>query len=182
MHDIQSQSIDVTTDVTTADVTAAIAPLRPTVRLASDDDAPAIAALVNSAFRVERWFTDSDRTDPGQIRALQRDGAFLVLERQSGSLAASIYVRVQRGCGSFTLLAVAPELQRAGLGRRLIAVAEALCAAEGCAAMELEVNNLRAELPPWYRSLGYRECGTAPLDQSQAKLPCHAIRMSKPLA
>ena len=77
---------------------------------------------------------------------------------------------------------VAPDHQGRGLGRRLVAVAEALCAAVGCVDVELAVVNLRQELGPWYRSQGYREVGTAPYDQRPVKQPCHFVRMQKALA
>jgi hypothetical protein len=49
--------------------------------------------------------------------------------------------------------------------------------------MEMLIVNLRTELPPFYRRLGYAESGTAPFpDNGRAKQPCHFIRMSKPLA
>jgi GNAT superfamily N-acetyltransferase len=153
-----------------------------TVRFAAADDAGAIAELVNRAYRVEEFFVGGDRTTTEEIRAQQRRGDFLVLDRGDGSLAAGVYVELRGERGFFGPLAVAPDLQGSGLGRRLIAVAEAVCAARGCRLMELQVVNLRAELPPFYRSLGYRECGTSPFPaDAPAKLPCHFIHMAKPL-
>lgn len=154
-----------------------------TLRRATDRDADAIADLTNSAYQVEQFFVDGDRTTAAEIRRLQRDGYFLVLDRADGGLAASVYVRSGGGRGYFGLLAVGPTLQGLGLGRRLVAVAEAMCQAEGCTWMDLRVVNLRSELPPWYRSLGYQESGTEPWpdDSSDLKQPAHFIRMSKPL-
>ena len=49
--------------------------------------------------------------------------------------------------------------------------------------MELLIVNLRPELPRFYQRLGYRETGTEPFpDKAGMKLPCHFIRMAKPLA
>jgi hypothetical protein len=39
-------------------------PNPPQIRTAEAVDAPAIARLVNAAFRSERFFIDADRTDP----------------------------------------------------------------------------------------------------------------------
>jgi hypothetical protein len=48
--------------------------------------------------------------------------------------------------------------------------------------MDLNVVNLREELPPFYRKRGYAEQGTAPFPgDAPTKLPCHFVRMSKPL-
>lgn len=154
--------------------------LRPCVRRARAGDAHAIAGLINRAYQVERFITDDDRTDLQQVRRLQEQGDFLVLDREGGDLAAAVYVEMSQRRGHLTMLSVAPDLQGGGLGRRLVAVAEALCAAEGCVAMDLEVIDLRAELPPWYQSLGYHASGTAPFPGA-ARRPCRMIRMSKPL-
>ena len=49
--------------------------------------------------------------------------------------------------------------------------------------MDLQIVNLRTELPPFYRRLGYAESGEMPFAaEAKPKLPCHFIRMSKPLA
>jgi GNAT superfamily N-acetyltransferase len=153
-----------------------------TLRRAGDDDAESIADLVNRAYQVEEFFVDGERTNADEIRELQEDGYFLVLDYASGGLAASVYVRIGDDRGYFGLLSVDPDLQGSGLGKRLVAVSEALAEAAGCSRMDLQVVNLRSELPPWYRSLGYRECGTAPFPHTEKpKLPCHFIRMSKQL-
>jgi GNAT superfamily N-acetyltransferase len=82
----------------------------------------------------------------------------------------------------FGLLAVDPARQHRGLGLRLIDEAENYARAAGCRAMDIRIVSLRAELPPFYRRLGYVETGTAPIpDEIESKWPCHFILMSKPL-
>jgi N-acetylglutamate synthase-like GNAT family acetyltransferase len=156
-----------------------------TIRRATRDDAHAIADLVNRAYQVERFFVDGDRTSPEEIAELQQRGEFLVLDYASAgaaALAASVYFHIEQDRGYFGLLSVDAELQNSGIGKRLVAVAEALCEASGCSTMELQVVNLRSELPPWYRSLGYRECGTQPFpSRDKTTRPCHFILMSKQL-
>ncbi len=39
-------------------------------RFATDADAETISALVNAAFKVERFFIDRDRINPGQVREM----------------------------------------------------------------------------------------------------------------
>lgn len=158
-------------------------PEQPTraVRRASDEDAAPLAQLINRANQVERAFLDADRTSPDEVRRLQQSGQFLVLDRDDGGLAATVYLEIQGRRGHFSLLSVDPELQGVGVGRRMVAVAELLCQAEGCDALELEVVNLREELPPFYRSLGYQPCGTAPFEDAALEQPAHFIRMAKPL-
>ncbi len=152
-------------------------------RRASERDASAIAELTNAAYVVEQFFIDGDRTTVAEVAELMSRGHFLVIDADAGRLAGSVHVRIDGDRGYFGLLAVDPARHGQGLGRRLVAAAEATCAAAGCSFMDLRVVNLRSELPPWYRSLGYEECGTEPFpEEAGPKLPCHFIRMSKPLA
>jgi GNAT superfamily N-acetyltransferase len=156
--------------------------LSPSVRRAQPADHGALLRLINAAYAVERFFVDGERTDAAELAGLAERGHFLVLDAGNGlDLAAAIYVRIDddgRG-GAIGLLSVAPEWQGLGLGRRLVAVAEALCTALGCATVGLQIVNLRQELGPWYRSQGYREIGTAPYDHRAPKLPCHFVCMEK---
>lgn len=154
----------------------------PTVRRASPSEAPAIAALINRAYEVERSFKVGDRTTAEQIERLIEGGAFLVLDRPRGGLAAAVHVRADGGRASFGMLSVDPELQRAGIGRRLVAIAELYGQALGCHRMEIAVVNLRADLPPFYRRLGYEVSGTAPFPApEELTRPAHFILMAKPL-
>ncbi len=155
--------------------------ISPSVRRARAADVPALTVLINRAHQVEAFFADGERTNEAEVRALADRGHFLVLDA-GGAIAAAVYVRIDDVVGEVALLAVAPELQRLGLGTRLVAVAEALCTALGGRTVELELVNLREELGTWYRRLGYREVGTAPYVQRAMKEPCHVVRMQKALA
>jgi len=105
-------------------------------------------------------------------------GLFVVLEHRGG-LAAAVYVEMW---GYLGMLSVLPELQGHGLGKRLVTIAEALCQAAGCAQMNLKIINVREELARWYRSLGYREVGTAPYEHRPVKRPVHFVEMRKSLS
>ncbi len=152
-------------------------------RTADPADAENISHLVNAAFRPERFFIDADRTNPDKVQALLPKGKFLLAE-EDGVLVGCIYVEVRGERGYFGLLAVDPARQRAGMGSRLIDAAEDYCRAAGCRFMDLTIVNLRKELPGYYRNRGYVENGTLPFpsDQHPPKMPCHLVKMSKPLA
>jgi GNAT superfamily N-acetyltransferase len=154
----------------------------PSVRRGNGADAAALARLINSAYEVESSFVEGTRIDVDEVARLVAAGQFLVLDRAGGGIAAAVYIRFDGVRGFLGLLSVAPDLQGSGLGRRLVGVAEALCLAMGCTALGLEVVNLREELPPWYRRLGYREVGTAPFAPRATTRACHFIRMEKALA
>jgi N-acetylglutamate synthase-like GNAT family acetyltransferase len=153
-----------------------------TTRTAESTDAENIARLVNTAFRPERFFIDADRTNPDKVRALLEKGKFLLAE-EAGVLIACVYVELRGERGYFGLLAVDPTRQRNGMGSRLIEAAEQYCRAAGSNFMDLTTVNLRKELPGYYRRRGYMESGTLPFhaDQHPPKIPCHLVKMSKPL-
>ena len=145
------------------------------VRRARPSDIGPLVELVNRAYAVEAFFVRGDRTDAEELgRLLPR---FVVLEHSTG-LAGAVYVEER---GYFGMLSVRPDLQGHGLGTRLVRVAEGLCEAAGATEMELRVINLREELARWYRSLGYREVGTAPYTHRAAIRPCHFVEMKRPL-
>ncbi len=156
-------------------------PNPPQMRTAQPADAPAIARLVNDAFRSERFFIDADRTDPEKVEALFRKGSFLILF-EDGVLAGCVYTEIRGERGYFGLLAVHPQRQRSGLGTHLIAAAEQHCRSAGCRFMDLTFVNVRRELPAYYQRFGYIESGVLPFPADQvAKIPVHLVQMSKPL-
>lgn len=151
------------------------------IRQAKVADVQEITALVNLAFRVERFFVDGDRIDTERIRALMEKGTFLLAE-DAAALAGCVYVELRGERGYFGLLAVEPSRQRCGLGRRLALEAEQYARAGGCLVMDIMTVNVRTELPPIYHKMGYVETGTAPFpSEVRSKLPCHFVVMSKPL-
>jgi len=92
------------------------------VRVAAPAEAAALAALINAAFLVERFFVEGDRTSPEAVRALMAKGAFLVTEAE-GALSGAVYVERRGARGYFGLLAVDPARKGQGLGRALVAAA-----------------------------------------------------------
>jgi GNAT superfamily N-acetyltransferase len=156
-------------------------PTPPQIRTAAPPDAPAIARLVNHAFRAERFFIAADRTDPDKVAALLQKGKFLLLF-EDGALTGSVYTELRGERGYFGLLAVDPQRQRSGIGAHLIAAAEQYCRAAGCRFMDLTFVNVRQELPAYYQRFGYVENGALPFPADQVvKIPVHLVQMSKPL-
>lgn len=143
-------------------------------------DAPALADLVNRCYEVEKFVVDGARTNASEIGELVRSGTFLVLER-GPELVAAVYVESRPDGGYIGMLSVDPAVQGMGLGTRLVRIAEAMCEAMGARSVRLKIINLREELARWYRSLGYREVGTAPFG-GRAKQPCHFVEMQRLLA
>lgn len=153
-------------------------PLR--IRPATTRDVDDLVRVINAAFVVERFFIDRDRTDAESVHVLFAKGGFLVGEDAAGGIVACVYTERRGDRGYFGLLSVAAECKRHGYGRQLIDFVEAHFRSTGCRQVDIRVVNLRTELPPIYRRLGYVESGTEPFEDPRALRPCHFILMSKP--
>ena len=165
-----------------------------TVRIATADDAPALARLINEAFVVEAFFKVGDRTSAEEIRDLMHAGGeFLVLDNLEPGTGtgtgtgtrppvACVYLKHTGGRAYFGMLSVDPGRQRQGLGPLLIEAVESRARELGCRHMDIHIVNLREELPAYYRRFGYIENGTLPFsDPDQSTRPCFFIVMSKRL-
>jgi GNAT superfamily N-acetyltransferase len=156
-----------------------------TARYATSEDIPAIVRIINSAFRVEDFFVDGDRTDDADIskRIADPHVRFLVVDAdEPGALAAAVVVDVHDGRGHFAMLSVDPPLQGRGLSRVLLNAVEDHCRTAGCDTLEIEVVNLREELPAFYDAMGYTPVETAPFpDKAKLRREAHMVRMTKRL-
>ncbi len=151
------------------------------VRAATRGDAAAVTSLINLAFQVERFFVDGDRIAQSQVEALMEKGEFLLLDGD-GAAAGCVYVERRGDRAYLGLLSVDPARQGSGAGSRLVTAAEERARAWGCRFMDLNIVNLREELPPFYRRRGYAETGQAPFPaDTPTKLPCHFVKMTKAL-
>ncbi len=152
-------------------------------REAKAADRPRLIPLINSAFAVETFF-DGTRTDDARLAAMMNKGTILVAEDGNGELVASVYAEVRGTRGYLGMLAVDPAHQGQGLGRLMTEAGEECFRRLGCEAVDITVLNLRTELPPLYRKLGYIETGTEEFHPSTPLKPgveCHCIVMSKQL-
>jgi len=151
------------------------------IRDATESDVEAVVRLINTAFLVELFFIERDRTDPEMVRSLMKKGKFLLAE-DGTSLAGCVYVELRGGRGYLGMLSVDPARQKMGLGRQLMAAAEIYFREAGCAHSDLMIVNVRTDLLTMYRGFGYVETGTAPYENRfPTKIPVHFIAMSKPL-
>ncbi|MFY9746383.1 MAG: GNAT family N-acetyltransferase [Acidobacteriaceae bacterium] len=153
------------------------------IRFAEESDLPALMALINQAFKVEAFFIVRDRLTPEETFQYFQKGRFLLAE-ENGALGGVVYIELRGDRSYLGLLSVSPSMQKTGLGRRLMAAAEEFAREMGSHHMDLTVVNLRTELPPFYRKLGYVEDGTAPIRPEmvpRVTQPCHFIKMTKPL-
>ena len=155
-------------------------------RFATQEDIPEIVRIINSAFRVEDFFVNGDRTNHSDIAARMADPhvRFLVVDADvPGAIAAAVVVDVHDGHGHFAMLSVDPPLQGRGLARVLMKAVEDHCRAAGCESIEIEVVHLREELPAFYDKMGYAPTDTAPFpDKAKLRREAHMVRMTKRLS
>ena len=145
-----------------------------------------LTRLINSAYRVEAFFIIGDRITEAEVlvRIETHSSSFLIIESTAGGqLVGAVHVELRGERGYFGLLSVDPDAQGTGMGRVLVEAAEAHCRAAGCRALDIDVVNLRTELPPFYAKFGFAPTGTAPFPApGKLKQPIHLVLMSKPLA
>jgi N-acetylglutamate synthase-like GNAT family acetyltransferase len=152
------------------------------VRMAGTHEAQAITDVINAAFRrAESFFIERDRIDTNKVQSLLRTGEFLVSE-VAGIITGCVYVEMKAGRSYLGLLAVSPEAQKSGIGSKLMTAAEDHCRERGSRFMDIQIVNLRQELPEFYHQRGYVETGIAPFTAGlNPKLACHFVKMSKAL-
>jgi len=141
-----------------------------TFRRAAVQDAAAITDLINSAYRGETsrqgWTTEADlldglRTTPQEIQQLiTRQDSFLQLCHRGTELAGSIHVEKQGNQAYIGMFVVRPDIQGAGIGKRLLEEAETQARREwGVSSFIMIVITLRHELIAFYERRGYRRSG-----------------------
>jgi GNAT superfamily N-acetyltransferase len=166
------------------------------MRLAGAPDAPAIAALVESAYRGDEsrrgWTTEAalfpdNRTNVQEIASLLADpDARFVLAHDGAELVGCAMIRNEHGSGYFGMFAVQPRLQGAGLGKKVLAFAEEQARTLwSCREMAMTVINIREELIAFYLRRGYRQTATKPFpfdkEPGARRKDFHFLVLTKPL-
>lgn len=142
------------------------------IRLALAEDLPALHALIERAYRGtaartgwthEADLLDGQRTDVAALADSLADPAHLLLVAVDGADCLAGCVELtdkQNGLAYLGLLSVDPDGQAKGLGKRLIAAAEAEAAARFAATrIEMTVIRQRTELIAYYQRRGYQLTG-----------------------
>ncbi len=151
------------------------------IRTATESDAEAIARLVNTAFLVERFFIERDRTNSSTVRGLMQKGKFLLVE-DGPELVGSIYAELRGERGYFGMLSIEPARQGTGVGHQLVNAVEKEFRDARCKFSDLKIVNVRDDLHVLYQRWGYADTGTDIYDDpTPTKIPVHFINMTKPL-
>ncbi|MDD5630203.1 MAG: GNAT family N-acetyltransferase [Elusimicrobia bacterium] len=140
-------------------------------RTATPVDAPAVAALVNSGYRGESsqrgWTTEAEllggqRTDESMVlEMIQGEGSRVELAcGEGGELLGCVHLKKEPAETCYLgMLTVDPARQARGIGKRLLAHAEACARLWGCARLRLTVIAGREELLRFYERRGYARTG-----------------------
>ena len=142
------------------------------LRPAADSDLAAVVALVNSAYRGESsrqgWtheadYIDGDRIEEETLRAdlAAKPQAHLLLHEdgEHGLLGCVWLEPAGEAVWYLGMLAVRPDLQDGGRGRRLLAAGEAFAQARGARRIRISVVGVRDTLIAWYQRRGYALTG-----------------------
>jgi ribosomal protein S18 acetylase RimI-like enzyme len=139
-------------------------------RRAVPDDVSEIVTLVNNCYRGDTsrqgWTTEADllggtRTDKSEIESLiAAPGSTILLCIADESIIGSVHLQQEQSSCYLGMFVVKPDLQGAGIGRKLIEAAEAYARDElRSARMTMQVITLRPELLAYYERRGYRRTG-----------------------
>ncbi|GHB02664.1 GNAT family N-acetyltransferase [Streptomyces chryseus] len=146
------------------------APSELTFRDATEADADALVALIESAYRGDAsragWTTEADilegqRTDPeGVLDVIKSPDSRLLTVERDGVLVACCQLEHRGAAAYFGMFAVRPALQGGGLGKVIIAEAErTVREVWGAREMHMTVISVRDDLIAWYERRGYRRTG-----------------------
>lgn len=156
------------------------------IRLADASDLPALHLLVESAYRgpgARRGWTHEDdllegrRTDAETLSQILADPRQrILLAEMDGEAVGCVQVTDKGNRAAYLgLLSVDPTRQEQGLGRTLVAAAEAEAVrAFGASLMQMNVIRQRPELVAWYERQGYVRTG------EERPFPCDDTRFGRP--
>ncbi len=143
----------------------------PTLRAATPADTPALADLINRAYRnapaQAGWTTEGHllagpRIDEAALLPMLAAAPAVLLQAEiAGQSAGCVYLEPRGDSLYLSMLAVAPEAQAHGLGRRLLLAAEDYARQAGCRQIQMSVLAQRPELLAWYERQGYHRTGAS---------------------
>ena len=103
-----------------------------------------------------------------------------MLDAVPGRLVAAVHVAVREGRCWFGMLAVDPAAQGQGHARTVMMAIDAWAREQGCAEEEIEVVDLRTELPGFYAQFGFTALGERPFpDPHKLKRPAKLVVMRR---
>jgi len=132
-------------------------------------DIPSLTTLINSAYRGETskkgWTTEAHllegkRTTEEELKEIIQDPKNTFLKfTENDQIIGSVLLVEKEDQLYLGMLTVSPELQNAGIGKKLLAEGEKQAKTLGLSSIIMTVVSVRAELIAWYKRHGYVETG-----------------------
>ena len=121
------------------------------IRCFQPEDEPSVIALWQRCDLVRPW------NDPCRDirRKLTVNPEWFLVGLVDGQIVATVMAGYEGHRGWLNYLAVAPEFQRRGLGRKIVAEAERLLRKAGCPKINLQIRTTNQAVIEFYRRLGY---------------------------
>lgn len=139
-------------------------------KVATIEDAHAIASLVNRAYRptdgVKGWTHESElvsgeRANVEQVRSLFRDNSYLLVAVENENIVACVHIEIIALSAHIGLLATNPDLQGLGYGKLMLSYAEKFASKNYFVSKyEMKVLLARKELLAFYIRRGYITTGS----------------------
>ncbi|PWT96641.1 MAG: GNAT family N-acetyltransferase [Bacteroidetes bacterium] len=141
------------------------------IEKAVTSDIPELLKLINSAYRGEDsragWTTEAGflisdaRIDAPSLEQMmkEKDAAIMKFVDDQNRISGCVYLQKQNSKLYLGLLAVSPILQGAGIGKKLLKVADDRGRELECDSIKLKVISIRKELIDWYERHGFNKTG-----------------------
>lgn len=140
------------------------------VRMMTESDIEAVAELEKEIFS-DAW------TSSSIYETFCRQQAFVTVAETEGEIAAYCIIYYVLDEGEIARIAVCPNRQRRGIGRRLLDDTCNLCREKGVSRLLLDVRESNVSARKFYQSYGFKEDG---IRKNFYEMPKeHAVLMSK---
>ncbi|MBF4471563.1 GNAT family N-acetyltransferase [Flavobacterium sp. HJJ] len=136
---------------------------------AASDDIPALEKLINSAYRGETskkgWATEADllagkRITLDQLNEIFKDKNNTILKfTENNQIIGSVLLTDKGDKLYLGMLAISPELQNKGIGKKILHEAEVHARSLGLSKIVMTVITIREKLIEWYNRHGYIDTG-----------------------
>jgi len=136
---------------------------------ATEHDAEAIAALVNSGYRGDYsrqgWTSEVEllggtRIDAHELKlVMQRESTVVLKCVEDGKIISCVELAVHYNKLYLGMLTVEPTLQAQGVGKQMLTAANAYAQEKGCKTIYMTVISERTELIAWYGRHGFLPTG-----------------------
>lgn len=150
------------------------------MRPAELKDIPALNMLINSAYRGESskvgWTTEANilggirTSEESLLETIETEGTTILIDFIENELVACVQLMEKEQSLYVGMLTVKPNLQNAGLGKKLLKASEDFAIKKGLSKLEMTVISDRSELIAWYERHGYVKTGeTLPFPMGDPK-------------